>query len=117
MTKYIGIFTFKEEKIMDGHGKDQNRKENQVNFPIPPQHQEQQPGIEALMKPKPIVENPDYKGAGKLLNKVAIITGGDSGIGAATAIAFAKEGDRKSTRLNSSHVSISYAVFCLKKKI
>ncbi|HLR52337.1 MAG TPA: SDR family oxidoreductase [Candidatus Avamphibacillus sp.] len=77
---------------MDGHGKDQNRKENQVNFPIPPQHQEQQPGIEALMKPKPIVENPDYKGAGKLLNKVAIITGGDSGIGAATAIAFAKEG-------------------------
>ncbi|MFT9486188.1 SDR family oxidoreductase [Tepidibacillus infernus] len=44
------------------------------------------------MEPKPIFENPNYVGSGKLKNKVAIITGGDSGIGRAVAIAFAKEG-------------------------
>lgn len=64
----------------------------QVPTQFPPQHQDQQPGIESLMVPKPIIENPNYKAAGKLENKVAVITGGDSGIGAATAIAFAKEG-------------------------
>ncbi|QDP39056.1 SDR family oxidoreductase [Radiobacillus deserti] len=62
------------------------------NLNFPPQHQPQQPGIEGLMVPPPIVEDPAYKGTGKLLNKVAIVTGGDSGIGAATSIAFAKEG-------------------------
>lgn len=61
-------------------------------FVIPPQHQPQQPGIESLMVPRPIVEDPNYLGSNKLRNCVAIITGGDSGIGAATAIAFAKEG-------------------------
>lgn len=59
---------------------------------FPPQHQPQQPGIESLMIPRPIIEDPSYKGSNKLQHKVAIITGGDSGIGAATAIAFAKEG-------------------------
>ncbi|UFT99707.1 SDR family oxidoreductase [Radiobacillus kanasensis] len=62
------------------------------NANFPPQHQPQQPGIEGLMVPPPIVEDPKYKGSGKLHNKVAIVTGGDSGIGAATAITFAKEG-------------------------
>lgn len=57
-----------------------------------PQHQFKQPGIESLMVPKPIIESPEYQGSGKLKDKVAIITGGDSGIGAAAAIAFAKEG-------------------------
>ncbi|UOR10794.1 SDR family oxidoreductase [Halobacillus amylolyticus] len=59
---------------------------------FPPQHQPKQPGIESLMNPKPIIENLSYEGSGKLKNKVAIITGGDSGIGAAAAIAYAKEG-------------------------
>lgn len=60
--------------------------------PFPPQHQDQQPGLESLMNPQPLYDNPNYKAAGKLLNKVAIITGGDSGIGRAVAVAFAKEG-------------------------
>jgi NAD(P)-dependent dehydrogenase (short-subunit alcohol dehydrogenase family) len=51
-----------------------------------------QPGREIIMKPKPIVNRISYKGSEKLKNKVAIITGGDSGIGHAIAIAFAKEG-------------------------
>ena len=59
---------------------------------FPAQHQEQQPGLESLMNPKPIAEDDAYLGSAKLKGKVAIITGGDSGIGRAVAIAYAKEG-------------------------
>ena len=58
----------------------------------PAQHQRQQPGREHKMKPRPRAEDEKHRGSGKLQNKVAIITGGDSGIGRAVAIAFAKEG-------------------------
>ncbi len=58
----------------------------------PEQSQPQQPGMEYLMNPRPIFDNPNYKGSGKLKNKVAIITGGDSGLGRAAAVAFVKEG-------------------------
>lgn len=58
----------------------------------PPQSQEKQPGLEYIMEPRPIFDNPGYKGSGKLCNKVIIITGGDSGLGRAASIAFAKEG-------------------------
>ncbi|WP_058306236.1 SDR family oxidoreductase [Gracilibacillus massiliensis] len=64
----------------------------EVALTVPEQRQFRQPGVEDLMVPKPIIENPNYKGSGKLQDKVVLITGGDSGIGAAAAIAFAKEG-------------------------
>lgn len=58
----------------------------------PRQHQQRRPGREHKMKPRPKAEDEKHRGSGKLQNKVAIITGGDSGIGRAVAIAFAKEG-------------------------
>src|SRR5437868_3634504 len=58
----------------------------------PKQEQPERPGREYKMSPKPQADRPEYRGSGKLEGKVAIITGGDSGIGRAVAIAFAKEG-------------------------
>ncbi|OLS36503.1 SDR family oxidoreductase [Bacillus sp. MRMR6] len=66
---------------------------------FPPQHQNRQPGIESEMNPRPISVDSNYKGSGKLANKTAIITGGDSGIGRSVAVYFAKEG---------ANVAISY---------
>jgi NAD(P)-dependent dehydrogenase (short-subunit alcohol dehydrogenase family) len=70
------------------------KKMNPFEFPraIPPQHQNIQPGFENKMNPRPIFEDTNYVGANRLVDKVAVITGGDSGIGRAVAIAYAKEG-------------------------
>lgn len=59
---------------------------------VPPQTQNHQPGVEAKMNPAPLYDDENYKGSGKLSGKNALITGGDSGIGRAVAVAFAKEG-------------------------
>ncbi|HXK60393.1 MAG TPA: SDR family oxidoreductase [Acidobacteriota bacterium] len=57
------------------------------------QKQDRQPGIESQMTPtKPVSESPEYRGSGKLERKVALITGGDSGIGRSVSILFAREG-------------------------
>lgn len=61
------------------------------NQTLPPQHQPE-PGKEGLMNPKPEFKGEDYKAAGKLQGKVAIITGGDSGIGRSVAVLYAREG-------------------------
>ncbi|MBI0579542.1 SDR family oxidoreductase [Neobacillus cucumis] len=67
---------------------DQNLQQNGQ----PAQHQDQQPGVKSQMEPKPLDQDSSYKGSYKLKGKTALITGGDSGIGKAVAIAYAKEG-------------------------
>ena len=69
-------------------------KDKNVKIPITfqAQHQSIQPGMEYKMNPLPIFENPNYIPSGKLKNKTVIISGGDSGIGRAISVLFAKEG-------------------------
>lgn len=70
---------------------------------LPPQHQNHRPGSETEMNPLPKYESSQYKAAGKLEGKVALITGGDSGIGRAVAVTYAKEGADVSIVYLSEH--------------
>src|SRR5215218_8753629 len=60
--------------------------------PPHPSQQQEPPGLESEMDPKPDYGEDTYKGSSKLKGKAAVITGGDSGIGRAVALAFAREG-------------------------
>jgi NAD(P)-dependent dehydrogenase (short-subunit alcohol dehydrogenase family) len=64
---------------------------SQPKAPMPPQEQPK-PGIESEMTPRPRYQAPQYRGSGKLDKKAALITGGDSGIGRAVAVLYAREG-------------------------
>ncbi|QTM98968.1 SDR family oxidoreductase [Sediminibacillus dalangtanensis] len=78
---------------------DELNKQTPLSDGIPTQQQSRQPGLESEMDPKPIYEVESHVGSGKLKDRVALITGGDSGIGKAVAIGYAKEG---------AHVAIAY---------
>lgn len=99
-----------------------NDKFEKIDEEVEPQVQSKQPGLESEMDPEPIYDDKDYKGSGKLEGKVALITGGDSGIGRAVAVAFAKEGANVAIAYLDEHEDAdktaeaveSYGVRCLK---
>jgi NAD(P)-dependent dehydrogenase (short-subunit alcohol dehydrogenase family) len=84
-----------EEEKEDDMTEDQTKQQDPVNQYPQPQFPEQEmewPGLESQMDPRPDYGEDSYRGSGRLTGKAAIITGGDSGIGRAVALAFAREG-------------------------
>lgn len=83
-------YTFGRDTYL--YNNEEGYKISKYKVMAPPQEQKGVVGKEFIMTPLPIFDNPNYQGSGKLKGKVAIITGGDSGLGKSAAIAFAKEG-------------------------
>lgn len=88
---------------------------NDLPKTFPAQHQANQPGMENEMTPLPIFDDPCYKGSNKLKDKVALITGADSGIGRAVAIAFAKEGAKVIISYLNEQVDAEQTKTCIER--
>ena len=95
-----------------GEGAVQAGTRRQPEPPLPAQHLEK-PGNESDLNPKPQFMAPDYKGSGKLRGMAALVTGGDSGIGRAVALLFAREGADVAVAYLSEHADAEETKRCV----